>query len=275
MTDLSKDQIDRYAREATDREMERRLRRLHRQDRRADERETGAPKGIYFPPHVERRRRLFYAELAQAGVISGWGMATGNHTPPAGEPGRDGQLLDMSHYVPTPADPERPAGPRAWARLDTSHPIDAMYRRGSLAKDQATAYGRYRAAQVWERYFNRANGIGGGPGFMSESVDGSGDPQAAMHARMEATMERLNVMDAPGMTERRFKDLDSVIGYGKTPTQVANGTGRTANAVKKSVLAGLDAVAGFARWDRLMQGVQIVAAYEQRDERRRKFRDAS
>ena len=275
MTDLSKDQLDRYAREATDREMERRLRRLHRQDRRADERETGAPKGIYFPPHVERRRRLFYAELAQAGVISGWGMATGNHTPPAGEPGRDGQLLDMSHFVPTPADPKRPNGPRVWARLDTRHPIDAMYRRGSLAPDRDVAICRYRAAQVWERYFNRANGIGGGPGFMSESVDGSGDPQAAMHARMEATMERLNAMEAPGMTERRFKDLDSVVGYGMAPKQVGDRDGRTLNAVKKSLFAGLDAVAGFARWDRLMQGVQIVAAYEQRDERRRKFRDAS
>jgi hypothetical protein len=272
MTEISKDDLDRYAREATDREMERRLRRLHRQDRPADERDTGTPKGIYFPPHIERRRRLFYAELAQAGVISGWGVATGSHAPPDMAPGRDGQLLDMSHFVPTPADPERPNGPRVWARLDTRHPIDSMYRRGSLAPDKDVAICRYRAAQVWERYFNRANGIGGGPGFMSESVDGSGDPQAAMHARMEATMERLNVMDAPGMTERRFRDLDSVVGYGKTPTQVANGTGRTANAVKKSIFAGLDAVAGFARWDRLMQGVQIVAAYKHRDERRKNFR---
>ena len=73
MTRSSDEDLDRYAREATDREMERRLQRLQRQTAPIQKRDAPAPAGIYFPPHVERRRRLFYAELAQAGIVSGWG----------------------------------------------------------------------------------------------------------------------------------------------------------------------------------------------------------
>lgn len=271
----SVDQFERYAQEATQREADRRIARLNREDRRQAERNPPEAKGIYFPPRVERRRRMFYADLAQAGVISGWGMSAGSAERLTGEPGRDGQSRDLSHFVPTPADPSRPNGPRVWAQLDTGHPIDAMFRRGSLGSDEAVAVVRYRAAQVWERYFNRAAGIGGGPGFCADAVDGTGDPQAGMHARMEASMERLNAMQAPGMTERRFKDLDSVVGYGRAPGAVGKRDGRTANAVKKSLFAGLDAVAGYARWDMLMQGVQVVAAYEDRVERGKNFRKAS
>ena len=275
MTDHHQKDPAQLAREATDREMDRRLARLNRTDASVPGRRAPAMKGIYHPPHVERRRRLFYAELAQAGVISGWGLPSGKHAAPNVEPGRAGDVLEMTHWVATPADESRPNGPRAWAPLDTRHPIMSMYRRGSLASDEATAFGRYRAAMVWDRYFNQAYGIGSGPDFCPDHVDGSGDPQAGMLARMEASMERLNVMDAPGMTERRFRDLDSVVGLGRTLTEVGDRDGRTLNAVKKSLFAGLDAVAGYARWDRLLQSVQVTGAFTERDERKKNLRQAS
>jgi hypothetical protein len=77
------------------------------------------------------------------------------------------------------------------------------------------------------------------------------------------------------MTERRFRDLDSVVGLGRTLTEVGDRDGRTLNAVKKSLFAGLDAVAGYARWDRLLQSVQVTGAFTERDERKKNLRQAS
>ena len=282
MTNLSKDELDRYAQEATDREMERRLRRMHRQDRPSEQRDTGAPKGIYFPPHIERRRRLFYAELAQAGVISGWGVATGNHAPPDMAPGRDGQLFDMSHWIATTedeygraTDKKDPNKPDTWARLDTSHPIERMFRRGSLAKDGLVADARYKAAIVWMKFFERAAGIGGGPGFCQDAVDGSSDPMAAMLARLEASEQRDAVRQAPGMTAIRFRDLDSVVGAGHSITQRAKATGRVGKSVRKSLFAALDAVSGFPKWASHLERVQVQAAFEHRRQARKKIRKAS
>ena len=264
MTRSSDEDLDRYAREATDREMERRLQRLQRQTAPIQKRDAPAPAGIYFPPHVERRRRLFYAELAQAGIVSGWGLTSGRHVSPDCGPGRDGQGLDLTHWVRTLEDDARPNGPSAWAQLDTTHPIEKMFRKGSLAPDEAVAAARYRAAQVWDRFFRRAHGIGGGGGFMSESVDGSADPQASAVARMDATRERLYVMDEPGMTLIRFSDLDSVCGAGMRIADISKRSGRDPKTIRESLFSGLDVVTGYARWDRLLQGVQIVAAYEER-----------
>lgn len=178
-----------------------------------------------------------------------------------------------AHWVPTPADPDRPSGPRAWARLDISSPIEKMFRKGTLGQDEATAYARYRAAQVWFRFFIRAIGADGYSPMLGEVVDGSGDPQAAITIKFEAVQERVNTLDV--LTIRRFDDLDAVVGFGKTIAQRAIETDRSAKTVRESVLKALDIISGYPCWDKHMQQVQVVAAYPDRDRPKKRLKKVS
>lgn len=180
-----------------------------------------------------------------------------------------------THWVATPADPDRPQGPRSWAKLDMSHPVEKMLRRvftrpNVTFEEKARALARYRAAQVWYKLFLRAYGLDGYNALLGDLVDGSSDPQARQNAMMDAVRERLCVLDVPAMTTRRFDDLDSVVGYGNTVTEQARRSGRDPKTVRESVIAGLDAVSGFARWDRQMQAVQVVASYPVKNDTKKK-----
>lgn len=180
------------------------------------------------------------------------------------KPGREDDGQRLTHYVATLSEPDNPRSLLVWAQLDTGHPIAEMFRKGSLGTDEAQAYGRYRAAEVWYRFYTKVSGRSGYNAVMGEMVDGSADPEAGAVSVLNAAHERLAVLDAKGMTKIRFDDLDSVVGAGNRIADRALATGRDQKTVRKSLLRGLDAVSGFGRWDKEIQRVQVVAAYDQK-----------
>lgn len=175
--------------------------------------------------------------------------------PPLPEPGRDGNPLELAARARVNQNPKEPD---QWAPFDVSHPIEKMRLRGSLGADALQIDLRYRSARVWFVFWNRAFGYGH-DATLRESVDGSSDGTAAADARAQAVIDRTKILAQPGMTRRRFHDLDAVCGAGMRFADVARATHRTGDTVRESVLTGLDVVAGFEPWDRYIQGIPTLA----------------
>lgn len=173
---------------------------------------------------------------------------------PSNPGGRDGQPLELTHEARVSEAKQADE----WASFDTSHPIEKMYRRGSLGGSELQSFGRYRAARVWYQFFIKCQGLGSLGEWLREHVDGSGDPQASIASRMDATMQRVNILDCSGMTYRRFKDLDLVCGAGHRIAEVAKATARDQKTVRESLLSALDVVSGYRLWESHLQAVQVI-----------------
>ena len=72
-------------------------------------------------------------------------------------------------------------------------------------------------------------------------------------------MQRLNVMDATGMSQRCFDVLDSVCGYGRGVSDTVRRAGRDPKTIRKDLIIGLDKVSGYPFWDKHLQAVQMIA----------------
>lgn len=225
------------------------------------------PVGGYFSPETEARRARFY-ELADmifplsdeevretraridsiAARLSGGARLIG-------VAGRDGKRQFLNGRARVNEDPREPD---KWSLFDSSHPIEQMRMRGSLGKDRHQTVRRYQAAQVWQRMLYRAEGVESLGDWLSERVDGTTDPQGRMVRRAEAVTERALVAKAPGVTKTRRADLDSVVGRGESMNARAKATGRHHSTVRDSILAGLDAVANFRRWENRLRNIQVL-----------------
>ncbi|MDG1417834.1 MAG: hypothetical protein P8P99_08540 [Maricaulis sp.] len=170
-------------------------------------------------------------------------------------PGRDGCRLELNARARVNDNPKQAD---QWALFDVSHPIEKMRWKGSLGSEQIVADRRYRAACVWQKFFYKCQGLTTTREWLQEHVDGTGDPHAAPAARMDASMQRLNVMEQVGMTRRRFEDLDSICGLGLTVSEQGRATSRHPSSVRESFLSALDVVGGFPEWDREMERVGVL-----------------
>ncbi len=177
--------------------------------------------------------------------------------------GRDGENLQLTHRARVNDNPKHAD---QWADFDTSHPIEKMRVRQSLGTSAQQRFRRYCAAKVWLTFFLKAQGFNVST-WLKEQVDGTGDPEASALSRLDAMMQRMNVIDASLMDlsahrslvmQRRFFDLDSVCAIGFTVSEVANRTGRSERGVKKSLLSGLDAISGYAPWDKHLEAVGVL-----------------
>lgn len=177
--------------------------------------------------------------------------------------GRDGGNLQLTHRARVNDNPKHAD---QWADFDTSHPIEKMRVRQSLGTSVQQRFRRYCAAKVWVTFFLKAQGFNVST-WLKEQVDGTGDPEASTLSRLDALMQRMNVIDASLVDlsahrslvmQRRFFDLDSVCAIGFTISEVANRTGRSERGVKKSLLSGLDAISGYAPWDKHLESVGVL-----------------
>ncbi|MEN0652401.1 MULTISPECIES: hypothetical protein [Hyphobacterium] len=178
-----------------------------------------------------------------------------NRRLPLPEPGRDGNPLELAARARVNQNPKEPD---QWAPFDVSHPIEKMRLRGSLGADALQIDLRYRAARVWFVFWNRAFGYGHDT-TLRESVDGGGDGTGSANARAQAVIDRTKILGQPGMTRRRFYDLDAICGGGSRISELAQATHRDQKTVRESLLTGLDVVAGFQPWDRYIQGIPTLS----------------
>lgn len=225
-------------------------------------------KGIYFRPETEDRRDQFYGDCSRVLPLTSLeeeaialsvherrasmaGYSSARHP----EPGRDGQAQNLNYRARVNLDPK---SPDEWAAFDTGHPIEKMRIRGSLGQPWHIAFNRYRAARVWYSMWVRALGLSTMGEFMAEQVDGGGDKESGVLARMDAANQRVEVLKQRGMTPLRMSILDSVCGAGTRISEIAHATGRDRKAIRKCLLGGLDAVYAFPRWNKQIEAVQVI-----------------
>jgi hypothetical protein len=171
--------------------------------------------------------------------------------------GRDGQKLDLSARAQVN---EISKQRDQWASFDTSHPIEKMRARGSLSSDPLTADRRYRAARVWLQLYLTSQGLTSGGEWLQELVDGTSDPEASSIAKLHASNERIQFQRSElgsrdDVANARFGVLDSVCGYGRSISEVVKATNRQKKTVRAQLFFGLDAIGGYALWDKRMESV--------------------
>ncbi|TGY87343.1 hypothetical protein E5163_14845 [Marinicauda algicola] len=184
--------------------------------------------------------------------------------------GRDGHPIDLSARVRVS---QKPNEPDEWAPIDVSHPVEKARLRfvekgvSWLGRDEREVDRRYRAARVWQGLYLTASGQMSGGTLYGERVDGRGDGEMGQLIQLQAGIDRVRIVHgrretgeepARGMTVRRQHDLDAVCGEGAGLSQHARAMGLHRSSVIESVIAGLDAVAGYAPWSARLERVQVL-----------------
>jgi hypothetical protein len=188
-------------------------------------------------------------------------------------PGREGQ--NKTEMLGRAQVNENPKQPEEWVMFQAEHPIDVMRIKGTLGRSEAETVRRYQAAIVWHKFLVRAEGGESSGGWLSEKVDSSPDPEQGIIKKAEAASQRAAIRSAPGVTSNRFADLDSVVGRGTTLRERAKDTNRHHSSVRESVLAGLDAVAKFDKWQNHLDGIEVLYVEPISDKHAKRFKKSA
>lgn len=156
-------------------------------------------------------------------------------------------------------------GADKWGQFVVRTPLDRAYgkfiARGScwLGQDETEVLRRYRAGRLWFRKWNMAQGLGY-DATLREAVDGGGYGQGGQLSRLQASTDRLRIYrEEPRLTAKRFADLDAVCGVALEPGEWGRTTRRDPQAVKKSVIAGLEVIIGYSPWQRHLEAETVLS----------------
>lgn len=183
------------------------------------------------------------------------------------QPGRDGQEQAVTRVWVTTAD-EDGRIVQNLELFDARHPIEQMWRKGSLDtimaldgehKDPEQGKLRYCAARLWSEHYDMASGKTDYNAGLSERVDTSRRRGSPIETLVDKYRPRLECYDKKVLTEIQWDVLDAIAGQGFTMTECAKQRGRDRKTVRKAFLTGLDRLVKFYPYDEMSRVTTLKA----------------